>query len=155
MTRSLTRLKALFMTFASSANSKYAHDMPYSSISVAQVTEFVAQIGSHKYPSHGELKTLPEYWFKLLEAIGIHSSVFTSSAITIDKYTDDSWVIGINLQKVLSESGETAYAGTSTKMGDLLTFRTKNIATALDTAYVTLAYDGILQISEEGCQVFD
>ena len=155
MTRSLTRLKAMFMTFANSANDKYAADLKYSSISDAQITEWQAQIGSKKYPESNALQTIPEYWFRLLEAIGIHSSVFTNSAITLADYKGDSWIIGVNLQKVLSEDPNGNYSGTSTKMGDLLTFRTKNIATSLDTAYVTLAYDGILQVSEEGCAVFD
>ena len=155
MTRSLTRLKAMFMTFANSANDKYAADLKYSSISDAQITEWQAQIGSKKYPESNALQTIPEYWFRLLEAIGIHSSVFTNSAITLADYKGDSWIIGVNLQKVLSEDPNGNYSGTSTKMGDLLTFRTKNIATSIDTAYVTLAYDGILNVSEEGCAVFD
>ena len=154
MTRSLTRLKAMFMTFAHMTNDKYVYDMKYSSISASQITEWQAQIGSKKYPE-AALQTIPEYWFKLLEAIGIHSSVFTSSAISLSDYKDDSWIIGINLQKVLSDDPSGNYSGTSTKMGDLLTFRTKNIATSLDTAYVTLAYDGILSISEESVSVYD
>ena len=154
MTRSLTRLKAMFMTFAHSSNDKYAYDLKASSISDSQITEWQAQIGSKKYPETA-LQTYPEYWFKLLEAIGIHSSMFTNSAITLSDYKDDSWIIGVNLQKVLSEDPAGNYSGTSTKMGDLLTFRTKNIATSLDTAYVTLVYDGILSLSEESVSVFD
>ena len=155
MTRSLSRLKAFFVTFSSNANSKYCHDMMYPSISASAITEFVAQIGSEKYPSHGELKTLPEYWHRLLEAIGIHASVFTSSAISLTDFTADSFVIGINLQKVLSDDGKSNYSGKSTKMGDLVSLRCKNIATSIDTCWVTLVYDGILTLSEEAAAVFD
>jgi hypothetical protein len=154
-TRSLTRLKAIFVTFSSNANDKYAYDMKYPSISASAMTEFVAQIGSEKYPSHGELKTIPEYWHRLLEAIGIHSSVFTTSAISLTEYLGDSFCIGINLQKVLSEDGKSNYSGKSTKMGDLVSLRCKNIATSLDTCWVTLVYDGILNLSEESAAVYD
>ena len=86
---------------------------------------------------------------------GIHSSVLSTSAISQAGYTSDSFIVGINMQKLLAEVEMTNYSGTSSKAGQLLSIRTDKSATAIDRAFVTLVFDGIASISESGVEVFD
>ena len=155
MTRSLSRLNQIFQTFSSNANDKYVADMVYPALSSSAMMEWQGQIGPVRLPAWGSLQTIPEYWFSLQEAIGTHASVFHTNAIQLTDYLTDSFVVGMNLTKVSSESGEDLFAGISTKQGDLLTFRTKNVSTNVDTVWTTLRYSMLVNISQDGVEVFE
>ena len=124
------------------------------SLSAGSIVEFQASIGSKKYPE-SSISSIAEYWFKLQEGIGSHTSTLHTNAISLADYTGDSFVIGISLEKVLSDHPDGNFSGISTKQGDLMSFRCKNISTSIDTAVLTIQFDSILQISEEGCTLFD
>ena len=153
MTRSLTRLKAIYFTFDNSATGKSAYDMDYPS-AAGQVPELQMTLGSKKFPETA-LSSIPEYWYKLMEATGNHSSILSSSAISLTGYTSDSFVAALTLEKILSDDPQGSFAGISTKMGDLITVRCSNIAATVNECWTVIAYDGILQLSEDGVAVFD
>ena len=155
MTRSLSRLSKIYQTFSSNANSKYVSDMEYPALSATANMEWQGQIGATRFPQWGALKTIPEYWWNLQQAIGTHQSAFHTNAIELTDYLTDSFVVGLNLEKVSSDNADDVFSGLSTKMGDLATFRTKNVSTSVDTCWTTMQYSMIVQISEAGVEVFD
>ena len=103
------------------------------------------------------MSSVPEFFMRLKTATGTHVSPFHNTAMTLTNYTSDSFIVGIDLEKVLSDDPSPVgnFSGYSTKAGDLLTVRTSNSAAAIDTTYLMLQYSAILQISEEGCVTFD
>ena len=155
LTRALTRIRALYLTtMRAAAGDKEAYDLRYPSIDAANVFEFQLQLGAKLYPEQ-KITTVPEYWWKYVESIGTHASVLSTSAISQTGYTSDSFIVGINMQKLMAEEGMTNYSGTSSKAGQLLSIRTDKSATAIDRCFVTLTFDGIVSISEAGVEVFD
>jgi hypothetical protein len=128
--------------------------MEYPALSSTAMMEWQGQIGATRYPSWGALQTIPEYWWNLQQAIGTHQSAFHTNAIELTDYLTDSFVVGLNLDKVTSDSENSVFSGVSTKMGDLLTFQTKNVSTSVDTVWTTLQYEMIVQISESGVELF-
>jgi hypothetical protein len=143
------------MTFSNNATSKYVYDMLYPALTANSMLEWQAQIGPTKFPAWGALQTIPEYYWNLQQAIGTHQSVFHSNAIDLEDYTDDSFVIGMNLSKVQSDDGSDNMSSLSTRQGDLLSFRTRNLNTGITEAWIFLQYSMLLTVSEEGCAVFD
>ena len=155
MTRSLTRIKAIFQSFTHVTNDKYAYDFKWPALSSSAMLEWQAFIGSKRYPE-APMSTTCEMWFKLMEAIGLHHNVFANSAIQLSDYTSDSFTVAVNLQKVLyADDPAGSFAGVSTKMGDLLSFHAKNVTANVNTAWTCIYYDSILTVSEEGCALYD
>ena len=130
--------------------------MTYPSVYASQVFEFQLQLGASQWPNQ-KISSVPEFWTKLEQCVGTHTSVYATNAISLAGYTSDSFVVGLNLQRVMSDdpSGAGNYSGTSSKSGSLLSARSANSTTAIDTAYLTLSFDVILSISESGCEVYD
>ena len=154
MTRSLSRLRTIYQTYTSN-DDKYVYDMRQPDLSANAQLSWQSQIGPTKYPSWGSLQTDVEKYWNLQQAIGTHQSVFHSNSIDLADWNSDSYIIGMNLCKIQSDSNEDNYASISTKMGDLLTFKTTNLSTAVDTAWTVLQYSQLLTISEAGCETFD
>ena len=102
-----------------------------------------------------QTNSVAEFYSKLREAVGSHTSVFNTSAISLTNYKTDSFIVGMTTQRILSETPDTNMSGTSTKAGDLLRFVVNNVNANVDTAHVVMNYDLIIQISEEGVSVFD
>ena len=95
-------------------------------------------------------------WMKYIESVGLHGSVLSTAAISQTGYKTDSFILGINMQKLMAEGGDISnYSGTSSKAGQLLSIRTDKSAAAIDRAFITLAYDCIVNISSEQVEVFD
>ena len=103
LTRALTRIRAFYLTMMrAAAGDKEAYDMRYPSVNANNVFEFQLQLGAKLFPEQ-KITTVPEYWFKYVEATGQHTSVLATSAISQDGYTSDSFIVGINMQKILAE----------------------------------------------------
>ena len=152
---SLSRLKAIYMTFMHHANDSYVYHMRFPDLDANNPMEWQAQIGPTRYPAWGALKELPERYWNLQQTIGTHQSVFHTNAINLEHYVGDSHVVAIGLDKIQSDTGEDNMSSTSTKMGDLLSFRVKNIKTTVTQAWVTLRHSAVLILSEEGAQYLD
>ena len=153
MTRAMTRIKAIYQTFTNNAAGKYAYDMDYPSLA-GSVMEWQATIGSKKVPET-PITSIAEYYHQMIMAAGNHVSVLATHAISLAGYTTDSFIVGVNLERVLSDDPGGNTSGISTRQGDLLSFRTKNTAATIDTCWTVLAFDMITQIGESGVEVFD
>ena len=146
-------MQCTFMRAA--AGDKEAYDLRYPSISAAEHFEMQVQLGAKLYPEQ-KLDTTPQFWFKYLESTGAHTSVLHTPAISQVGYTSDSFIAGINFQKLLPENGDsTCFAGTSSKAGQLLSVRTDKSHSSIDRFFVTLNFDLIVSISEDGVECFD
>ena len=154
LSRAFTRIRALYLSMIDSSQDKEANTFRYPSISDAQMFELQVQLGSKLFPEQ-KITTLPEYWDKLLSAVGSHTSILSHSAIDLDSYKTDQFIAAIGMQRVLADMEASNYSGLCTKTGSLLSVRSANSASNIDTVYLTLHADLILQISDQGCEVFD
>ena len=155
MTRSLSRLSKIFMTFSNNSTSKYVYDMPYPALNANTPLETQISIGPVRYPAWGALKEIPEYYWSLQQAIGSHDSVIHSNSIDLADWTGNAHVIGFNLDKVQSDDGSQNYAGISTKIGDLVNVRCANLNTSIDTCWVHMQYDSLMTVGENGVEIFE
>ena len=154
LSRAFTRIRALYLSMLDSSQDKEANTFRYPSISDAQMFELQVQLGSKLFPEQ-KITTLPEYWDKLLSAVGSHTSILSHSAMDLDSYKTDQFIAAIGMQRVLADMEASNYSGLSTKTGSLLSVRSANSASNIDTVYLTIHADLILQISDQGCEVFD
>jgi hypothetical protein len=155
MTRSLSRIKAIFQTWTNNAADKYVQNMRNPDLDADHPMEWQAQIGPMRYPSFGALKEQPEKYWTLQQAIGTHQSVFHTNAINLSHWLGDSHVIGIGLDKIVSDTDSDNFSSISTKMDDLLIFSAKNVNTSCDTVWTTIKYSSLLIINEEGCSLLE
>ena len=157
MTRALTRIQKCFMTFLrTGSGDKEAQDLRYPSISADQVFTWQLQVASKKFPETA-ISSVAEYFMRLKTATGTHVSPFHNTALTLASYTQDSFILGIDLERVLSDDPSPVgnFSGLSTKAGDLLYIRSSNSHANIDTAFFVLQHSCILQLSEEGALLFD
>ena len=116
--------------------------------------ELQLQLASKLMPEQ-KISSVPEFWDKLQQAIGSHTSILTHSAIDLDSYKTDQFVAGINFQRVLADSDVTNFAGISSKSGSLLSLRTRNSASNISDCFIVIHHDLIITISDAGIEVYD
>jgi hypothetical protein len=114
------------------------------------------QIGSSVYPVHPS-RSLTETFYRLKGSLGILPSSFHAVDINFSEYTDTHFIIGIDLEKI---GGDASYSGLNTKAGDLSTIKINwdsSIPQNLlpHKLYVVMTADYILEIRDNGCQIFD
>jgi len=116
---------------------------------------FDLQLGSIKIPQT-PCASQPECFSLLRQAVGIYDQ--TVSTINIDQagYSANNFLIGIGLQTVPGA----AFSGLSSRAGDLLSIKAKNLATdrtvnAPARAFVMLVSEQICEIRENGVSVLD
>ena len=148
MSRALTRLKAVMVSCRNLATDKEANFFRYPGANFT----FQLNIGSRKYPEQA-LDSTPLFWQALQSAIGSHASVLHNPAIDLLSYLTSEYIIGINLEKIMSSNTGTNWSGESTKAGELLHIRTTG-SENVDQVYVTLIHDAILVISDQQVEVF-
>tara|TARA_Y100001963_G_scaffold1019_1_gene1500 strand:- start:2240 stop:3208 length:969 start_codon:yes stop_codon:yes gene_type:complete len=158
ISRSVSRLKAMFVTFKAGDRKKCVH-LDYPSVAADDDMTLQCQLGARQFPET-RAEGVSEIFPRLMEAAGNHTSTMSTTAIDVanDAYTVDEFIAGINFQRVLSDSSEGSLSGLSTKQGDLLTVRTTGLNVgaafpAVNEAFVTIAHDSLLIVSEEGVQI--
>ena len=170
ITRALTRLKSVFITFdgphtGSSTDwipllkttNNFIHPMNSSAIyDSSKEMEFQIQIGSKLFPEY-PVKSLGEAYYQLRKTLGIASSNWHSMNIAEAHYRNFRFIVGIDTEKVLAAG----FTGLNSKAGDLMTLKFKalsggTVATDLpQLMYVHLHADCILNIRDTGVEVFD
>ena len=166
VSRSLSRLKAVFMTMlytdltaatfrGSEIMERFWHPMAGTFDSDKEV-ELQIQIGSKLYPEY-PIRSLSEAFYQLRKTLGLH---FGNDSLNIHRfcYYTNAFVAAIDLEKVLGAS----FSGMNTMSGDLLTIRMKsaNGTITLDpnlsySMFYTLVFDNILEISLTNCRVLE
>jgi hypothetical protein len=170
ITRALTRLESVFITFdgthtGNSAAWKYftkttnnfIHPMNSSATyDPTKEMEFQIQIGSKLFPEY-PVKSLAEAYYQLRKTLGIASSSWHSISITEPNYRNFRFIVGIDTEKVLAAG----FTGLNSKAGDLMTLKFKalsggTVPTDLPTSmYIHLHADCILNIRDTGVEVFE
>ena len=177
ITRALSRLKSVFVTFdqaytAAKANNQdlhiqtwkkawndFFHPMSYNAFNYDQnyEIEYQLQIGSKLFPEY-PMRNLQECFYQLRKCMGTENSAFHSLDITPFEYRNHKHVVAFDTEKMLGS----AFTGLNMKTGSLMTLKMKaaNIATVTsammpDTVYIVLHFDSILNIRDTGVEVFE
>ena len=156
LTRSVSSLKTIYLTFMNSTTGKESYDLTFAGAdSAANMLDLEIHVGSKRVPVHGNMKTVPDYWWSLLSSTGQHGSVFHSNKIGPTNYLNDHFIVAVSLQKLQSEDGHPLFANESTKMGSLISVSGKNVAAGISMIYVTLEYDSLVQLEESGTTLLE
>jgi hypothetical protein len=181
ITRSLTRLKSVFLTFnGKGIPETYTGVYPAAAWGAGQYLavkkafnnfyhpsgewilqqqdkeiEWQIQLGSKMYPEM-PVRSLQESFCQLLKCLGINNSAFHAVDIVPIEYRSNKFIIGMDFEKIL----EAGFTGINTKAGDLMVIKVKQPST-IDQAnicnqlYITLHSDQVLNIRDTGVEVFD
>jgi hypothetical protein len=169
VTRSLSRLKSIFVSHLgpleqpASIVCKYPntffHPMHaattttgYDEYTASNELEWQIQIGSRLFPEYS-CRSVSESYYQLLKCVGTLDSAYMDIDISAQNYRNLKFVIGLDLEKVL----QAGFTGINTKAGDLLTVKTKSLATTDNATmmHIILHADMILNISDNGVSVYD
>ena len=167
VTRSLSRLKSVFITFDKAVTSEdsyigrkpwndfYSPMMEYAGWNQDGEFEFQLQLGSKLYPEY-PIRSHSEAFYQLRKTLGMQSSNLHSFDIDYYEYRRWKFVIATNMEKVL----EAGFTGMNTRAGDILNISFKHNQSNMPENYVTsmhvvLQSDNIMEIRDGGVQVFD
>ena len=170
ITRALTRLKSVFITFdgphtgasqnwipLTKTTNNFIHPMNSSAVyDVSKEMEFQIQIGSKLFPEY-PVKSLGEAFYQLRKTLGLASSSWHSLNITESNYRNHRFIVAIDTEKVLAAG----FTGLNSKAGDLMTLKFKSLSGgAVPTdlpqlMYIHLHADCILNIRDTGVEVFE
>ena len=180
ITRSLTRLKSVFLTFsgatfgdATQSSGTTAANLPapgvemrkwwndfyhpaynHNPLQASDEVEIQLQIGSKYFPEY-PIKSAAEAFYQLRKTLGIQGSSWHGIAIRPLDYTNCKFIVGIDTEKML----DAGFTGLNSKAGDLMTVRVKTpgvgTANQFNMIHITLHSDQVLEIRDSGTQVFD
>ena len=175
ITRSLTRLKSVFVNFdglatgetgddalklsgaefRKSFNDFYHPSGDYIIQRQDKEIEFQIQIGSKMYPEY-PIRSVQEAFTQLVKCLGINNSAFHGVDIIAQEYRSHKFIVGIDTETIL----EAGFTGINTKAGDLMCIKVKQSsgisqAKICNKMYITLHSDQILNIRDTGVDVFD
>jgi hypothetical protein len=179
ITRALSRLKSVFVTFDQAYTAAktttgtqdthiavwkkswndFFHPMSYKNFNYDQnyEVEYQLQIGSKLFPEY-PMRNLQECFYQLRKCMGTENSNFHSLDITPFEYRNHKHVVAFDTEKMLGA----AFSGLNMKTGSLMTLKMKasNIATLQaammpDTVYLVLHFDSIMNIRDTGVEVFE
>ncbi len=176
ITRSLTRLKSVFVNFDGQGIGEAATPgaLPHSGAEVRKgfndfyhpsgdwaiqyqdkEIEFQIQIGSKLYPEY-PIRSIQEAFTQLVKCLGINNSAFHGVDILPLEYRSHKFIIGIDTEKIL----EAGFTGINTKAGDLMVIKVKQASgiaqnNLCNKMYITVHRDQILNIRDSGVEVFD
>jgi hypothetical protein len=171
VTRSFTRLKAVFVTAMNRAlvtttggalNTDLARDWNYMYHPLAQSAywdpnqemELQIQVGSKLFPEYA-CKTTREAYAQLKKCMGIQGSTWHAFNITEAEYRKSKFIFGIDTEKML----QAGFTGLNTKAGDLMTIRSKCLTSTTanihDSMFVILHSNQILNIRDTGVEIME
>ena len=168
LNRAITRLKSIFVTFYKSSTTDathkewndFAHPMDHATnllYDSGYELEYQIQIGSKLFPEY-PVRSVSESFAQLKKCLGIMGSNFHSVSLSPLQYRNDKFIIGCDTEKAL----QAGFTGLNTRQGDLLSIKLKAMDKAVlvkekmpDTMFIVLHSDQIMEISDQGVQVFD
>lgn len=167
ITRSISRLKALFITFDKAVvgentyigrkafNDFYSPMMNHANWNQKGEFECQVQLGSKNYPEY-PIRSHSESMYQLRKTLGVQSSSVHSFDVDAYEYTKWNFIIGIDMEKQLGA----AFTGMNSRAGDILSIHFKNSPLNAEANYPTsmhtiLVTDNIMEIRDGGVTVFD
>jgi hypothetical protein len=168
VSRSLTRLKSVFLTLIRTANAQrvkwYLNEFNafYSpmagdtltalttNVQASEIESLQLQIGSFLIPQY-PIRSHAECFYSLRKALGIASNNIANVDIEGNAYRNNKFIVGLDCEKILG----LAFTGQNTK-NSLMTVRLKTIAANQATRIqILLTAEMILEIADSGITVFD
>ena len=166
ITRALSRLDAIFVTFTATigvpgsshpAVSFYNPSRNVPGGGVKQYShldkdlEFQIQVGSSVFPT-SPARSMGEHLY-FLESLDLSGQHLRATSITPQDYQHNNFILGMNL----CQSQGVCSSGLKTRSGDLVTIKLKNMRNDMQNvkAYIFMLSTQILEIRESGCNVFD
>jgi hypothetical protein len=112
-------------------------------------------VGSKCFPDFA-MSSLQEQFYQLRKCMGTESSNFHSLDITPKQYRNHTHIVAFDTEKNLGS----AFTGLNIKQGSLINLKIKPVgnaasATMADTVYVCLHFDSILSIRDSGVEIFE
>jgi hypothetical protein len=176
ITRALSRLKTVFVTFDQTLNAEklhyddvhiqlwkkpwndFFHNMSYSPFyyDANYEMEYQLLVGS-KLIEEFPYRSIAECFKGLRKAMGIHSSNFHSMDITPYDYRNHKFILAFDCERVAGSN----FTGLNIKNGSQISVRMKPVGSSVatvnqpDQVYITLHYDSILSIKDSGIEVFE
>ena len=179
ITRSLTRLKSVFLTLdGTGLGESTSSTLPASGVEMRKwwndfyhpsgndaygvqgvllstdEIELQLQIGSKYFPEY-PIRSIAEPFYQLRKTLGICGSSFHGIDIDSEHYRDCKYIVGIDTEKML----DAGFTGLNSKQGDIMTVRLKQpgvpAAALANMLHITLHSDQVLEIRDSGCAVFD
>ena len=147
--RALTRVDQILLTFHKLDGETLKQVNSYYLSPQGQNISVQASIGERNYPDH-KCDNLSQHWYRLLNGLGINASNATLN-ITKTRYATDAFVSCTDVEATPRQAHGT---GLSTH-GAQMTFDLRDIgARSSDLpqkAYLTVWYNAILSIGQDGC----
>jgi hypothetical protein len=178
MVRALSRLAAIFVTFAGAptyldaagntlatpANLRHLHKSflnPTAFINGNPIgtadeslLQWQLQIGPKNYPEASPASNLAETFSLLRQTMGTYDETLRTSSITEAGYRQNQFVIGVPLSVVPGAS----FSGLNTRSGDLLVFRATNLDPGIRApgrCFVHMVSEQIIELRESGVSILD
>jgi hypothetical protein len=165
VSRSLTKLKSIFMTLDNDTRHSYYNKSfnnfwsPMSNAGATSGTYHIQdfeikhlqlQIGSKLYPEY-PIKSHAECFYSLRKALGVQANNMHSIDIDGVSYRDNRFIVGFDTERLLG----LAFTGTNTR-NSLMTMHLKtNEITKADRMHIVLLTEQILEIGGTICTVYD
>ena len=168
LTRALSRLDAIFVTFTANLGDSIGISHPAVSFyhpgsaapgggnkaysHAGRSLEFQIQVGSSVFPT-SPARSDGEHFMYLLESLDLLGQNIRATSLTPLDYIHNNFILGMNLCK----SPGVGFSGLNTRSGDLVTIKLKNIRPGLTNikAWIFMLSTQILEVREGGCSVYD
>ena len=177
LSRSFTRMAAIFLTFSGDTPGPSGGTVPasystrdslHTNVTLFQGPaanddynpatdnfQFQAKVGSYQWPDQ-PVSSQAEAYYRLLQSVGRHWGS-DGLSITPTEFGNNRFILGTSLERAGTHPGlSLAFSGVNTRAGDLvnLALQMPN-GGALRYVYTTLVFDAILQLTIDGCRVED
>jgi hypothetical protein len=107
------------------------------------------QIGSKMWPDGQNVQGVSQWWFRLINALGVVHSASHNLAISRAQYETNSFIVGFDLERVPTATG----TGYNASKGELITLTMQGLADTHQKALVMVHHDVIIELRDTGCDV--
>jgi hypothetical protein len=107
------------------------------------------QIGSKQWPDGLPVTGLSQFWYRLLNGLGVFHSASHTLAITREQYEQSHFIWCTDTERLPVATG----TGFNCAKGELITVSLKNLGNTHQRATVVVHHDVIMEIRDTGCDV--
>lgn len=170
ISRAISRLKGIFISFGTALDNaphRFVHPnlLGIDNHAAGRVSDLSLScqisIGSKLFPER-PIASLAEFFEHLRKAVNLHDSDIKSVNISGAQYLDNSFIIGMNTERVLGGG----FSGYNARQGDQIRVEMRNVSldaergtggagSVVDRMWITLVSDAIIEIRESGVALYD
>jgi hypothetical protein len=146
--RSISRLNSVFVALHG-ATSAQVQDVNSFISANPETIQGRVQIGSKQWPDGQPVSGISQFWYRLLQGLGVLHSASHTLAITRAQYERDHFIWCTDCETMPVATG----TGYSCAKGELITVSMKNLGDTHQRATVVLHHDVIMELRDTGCDV--